>query len=207
MQYLLSENNGSIPQSVVVCRMPYIQAYNKPLHDSPIPFITCHEPVSMAFTEDFFSLSELEQTHFDITEMKCPVLFNVEHLWRVFGISLDFPYGPWMFDLSGWLPLELAPCRSGGLAFKASWVREVKNNLEDAAAAINSITLHRAYVPGNPLPCCFDVGLLSATFTTPEQACNVHSLAIIMMGELITYINQWRLTLGGNWSNTLSHAI
>ncbi|SJL08054.1 uncharacterized protein ARMOST_11413 [Armillaria ostoyae] len=59
-QYLLSENNSSIPQSVIVCHMPYIQAYNKPLHDSPILFITCHEPVSTAFAEDFFSLSDDE---------------------------------------------------------------------------------------------------------------------------------------------------
>ncbi len=114
---------------------------------------------------------------------------------------------PWMFNLVGHQPLELVHRSEGGLAFKAQWVREVRSHLEDTAAAINFISLHWAFVQGTPVPRRFDIGILSALFHLHDQAQSVCLLAVMVMGELLAFINQWRITLGPSWASTISYAV
>ncbi|KAK0224857.1 hypothetical protein EDD85DRAFT_940850 [Armillaria nabsnona] len=53
---------------------------------------------------------------------------------------------------------------------------------------------------GIPLPQFFNIDPLLTILMTTEQAHTICSLAIIVMGELITFINHWRITIRANWA-------
>ncbi|KAK0494365.1 hypothetical protein EDD18DRAFT_1107385 [Armillaria luteobubalina] len=206
-QYLLADSQGNIPQSAIICSDPVVQSYNRPLHRIQIPFIVCQDPVYPSLQEPCISLAELHEWHLDPGSMTCPIIFDVAHPWRIFGSSLDSLYGLWMFNLLGHLPLELSERKEGGLGFRSKWIKEVKGNLEDAISGVTQISMQASFIPGSPLPRLFDLDLLKTSFQAPDEACKVRALAIIVMGELLAFLNQWRVTLGKHWIDGLSPAV
>ncbi|KAK0435500.1 hypothetical protein EV421DRAFT_1908574 [Armillaria borealis] len=154
-----------------------------------------------SFEREKITITDLNHLRFTPEEMKRPVVFDVDHSWRVFGLAHDLPDGLWMYGLSGNTPLKLVKRRIKGLTFKSSWIAEVQVDLQDAAACINFIIAQPSFVHGNPLPRYFDDSLLLTSLQSTEQAHQLHSFTIIIMGELLAFINQWRLTIGMNWAS------
>lgn len=77
-------------------------------------------------------------------------------------------------------------------------------DLQNAVAYIKLIMAHPYFVSGIPLPQYFNNSLLLSSLHSTDQAHQLHSLAITVMGELLTFINQWRLTVGENWASNFS---
>ncbi|KAK0486748.1 hypothetical protein EDD18DRAFT_1110975 [Armillaria luteobubalina] len=166
-QYLLSDSQGNVPQSTIISLDPIIQSYNCPLHELQIPFIACKDSISPTLQEVSISQAQLDQWQLDPMSMTRPITFNVVHLWRIFGSSLDLPYGLWMFDLTGRLPLELSEKKEGGIGFKGKWLKEVRSNLKDTISGITQILMQAMFVPGSPLPSLFDLNILATMFQLP----------------------------------------
>ncbi len=118
-------------------------------------------------------------------------MFNVDHTWRVFSLAHDLPDGLWMYNLSGNVPLQLVKRRIKGLTFKSSWITKVQVDLQDTAACINFIIAQPYFVHGTPLPQYFDDSLLLSSLQSTKQALQLHSFAVIVMGKLLAFINQW----------------
>ncbi|KAK0440202.1 uncharacterized protein EV420DRAFT_1650599 [Desarmillaria tabescens] len=183
--YFLSDENGSIPYNFIICKVPKIRVYHTPLcspeYTNPLPLIHS-KPTS-------------------------PGPLGNEETDRVRCIAEDSDKGSWMFDLSGNQPLELVRRKKHGIAFKSSWIAEVKLDIEDVITCINFIMAHPSFVPGVPLPRYFNTYILLSSVQSTEQARSVRSLAIIAMGELLAFINQWRVMLGSNWASNFSSAV
>lgn len=84
--------------------------------------------------------------------MKRPVVFDVDHSWRVFGLAHDLSDGLWMYDVSGNALLQLVKRCIKGLTFKSSWIAKVQVDLQDAVACIKLIMAQPNFVTGVPLP-------------------------------------------------------
>ncbi|PBK79375.1 hypothetical protein ARMGADRAFT_1040867 [Armillaria gallica] len=203
-QYFVTDANGNIPHTYTVSLNPHLQSFHASDIINPSSMLYYQDRVEASFASQPLSLMDVTTIEAKPQEMKQPIVFDVKHSWRIFGSLLDSDEGLWMFDLSGRRPLELAKHRSIGMTFKSGWVADVKIDIEDAITCINFITMHPSFVPGTPLPHYFNTDLLSSILQSMEQARNLRTLAIIAMGELLAFINYWRITVGLNWPSNFS---
>ncbi|KAK0479377.1 hypothetical protein EDD18DRAFT_1113874 [Armillaria luteobubalina] len=126
-QYLLSDHDGHIPCSAIVSCNPHMQAYNHPHHNADVYLLLTCNPSSSSFTEDMVTVKDLENLQINLLNMAKPIVFDVQHPWRIFGSALDSPYRMWMFDLSEELPLELIERKDGELTFRNGWAKETQS--------------------------------------------------------------------------------
>ncbi len=203
-QYFMTDVNGNIPCAYTICRNPHLQTFHTPDIINPPSLLSYQERVDASFASQPLSLLDLTTIDAKPEEMKLPIVFDIKHSWRIFGSSLDSAEGLWMFDLSGKKQLELACCRNVGMTFKTGWIVDIKIDIEDAITCINFITAHTSFVPGTPLPRYFNTDLLASPLQSTEQARNLRALAVIAMGELLAFINHWRVMVGSNWASNFS---
>ncbi len=206
-QYFLTNQNGSVPTTHSSLDQPHIQFFNTPVISTPLPLIFCQDHVNPSFVTDTLSLDDISQFSLTPKEMKWPVVFDIKHSWRIFGSALDLEEGLWMFDLLGRKPLELTKHRNKGMSFKTGWIANIKIDIKDVITCTNFIMAHPAFVLGIPLPRHFDTNLLSTILQLTEQAQDIHSLAVIVMGELLVFINHWWVTVGLGWASNFSSAM
>ncbi|PBK98139.1 hypothetical protein ARMGADRAFT_1075012 [Armillaria gallica] len=203
-QYFVTNANGNVPRAYTVSLNPHLQSFHVSDIINPPSMLYYQDRVEASFASQPLSLTDVATIEAKPEEMKQPIVFNVKHSWRIFGSSLDSDEGLWMFDLSGRRPLQLAKHCSISMTFKSGWVADVKIDIEDAIICINFITTHPSFIPGTPLPRYFNTDLLSSVLQSMEQARNLRVLAIIAMGELLAFINYWRITVGSNWASNFS---
>ncbi len=205
-QYFLFNKNSNVQFSTTVLSDPHLQRFN--VNDNnPLPFIYCCDLSNPSFTSEILSISDVYCIWASLKEMIYLVVFNVKHSWRVFRYSLNKNNELWIYNLWGRKPLELSKRRNRGMTFKSHWITDVKLDLEDAVTYVNFIMAYPSYIPGIPLLSFFNNNLLLTVLTSSEQACTICFLAIIAMGELITFINHWRVTVGSNWASNFSSAM
>ncbi len=203
-QQFVSDQHGHISNVTFYYENPNIQVFHATETGDPLPFIYCHDLVSSSFERENLKVTDLDHFYFSTKEMKKPVIFDIDHSWRVFSLAHNVLDGLWMCNLSGKAPLELIKRCIKGLTFKSSWIAEVQVDLQNAVAYIKLIMAHPYFVSGIPLPQYFNNSLLLSSLHSTDQAHQLHSLAITVMGELLTFINQWRLTVGENWASNFS---
>ncbi|PBK84515.1 hypothetical protein ARMGADRAFT_1037013 [Armillaria gallica] len=195
-QYFVTDVNGNIPCAYTICHNPHLQAFHIPDIINPPSLLSYQERVDASLASQPLSLMDLATIDAKLKEMKLPIVFDIKHSWRIFGSSLDSAEGLWMFDLSDKKQLELARCHNVGMTFKTGWIMDIKIDIEDTITCINFIMAHTSIVPGTPLPHYVNTELLASPLQSTEQAHNLHALAFIAMGELLTFINHWRVTMG-----------
>ncbi|KAK0236484.1 hypothetical protein EDD85DRAFT_954349 [Armillaria nabsnona] len=206
-QIFLMDKDSKIPSTYTISTNPHLQAFNHPVGSSLLPLIVCQDRINTSFANNSLTASDISQFNLNPEKMKRPVVFDVKHGWRVFRSSLDLEEGLWLFNLSGRKPLKLTKHWNRGMTFKSGWIADVKVDIEDAITCVNFIMAHPAFIPGVPLSHHFDTNLLTTTLLSVEQACDIRSLAIIAMGELVAFINQWQVTVSSNWASNFSSAM
>ncbi len=151
-QHFVSDQHGRIPNVTLYHENPNIQTFHTTNAGDPFPFTHCHDTTNSSFEREKIKITDFDHLRFHPEEMKRPVVFDVDHSWRVFGLAHDLSDGLWMYDVSGNALLQLVKRCIKGLTFKSSWIAKVQVDLQDAVACIKLIMAQPNFVTGVPLP-------------------------------------------------------